>query len=194
MRRRGFKNVCVCGFTRDCMQQVQKKYFPSSPMKLQLLAACAVPTEAIYEATIHTEGLIRLDNSARCIQRQWRSYLQARGPGYRTRICKFYMRQGCRRGVHCTFAHGSHDVRENFDHSNHDVPEKNTSPSPIDDDIYDLRSFQLACCILVRRWWFGGPTSSKIQYISICILVVIEHLFLNSTWVRSFLLLFAHCT
>ena len=132
MRRGGFKNVCLCGFTRDCMQKGQKLLFPSSPMKLQLLAACAVPKEAIHEATIHTEGLIRLDNSARCIQRQWRSYLQARGPGYRTRICKFYMRQGCRRGVHCTFAHGSHDVRENFDHINHDVREKNTSPSPID--------------------------------------------------------------
>ena len=124
MRRGGFKNVCLCGFTRDCMQKGQKLLFPSSPMKLQLLAACAVPKKAIHEATIHTEGLIRLDNSARCIQRQWRSYLQARGPGYRTRICKFYMRQGCRRGVHCTFAHGSHDVRENFDHINHDVREK----------------------------------------------------------------------
>ena len=128
MRRGGFKNVCLCGFTRDCMQKGQKLLFPSSPMKLQLLAACAVPKKAIHEATIHTEGLIRLDNSARCIQRQWRSYLQARGPGYRTRICKFYMRQGCRRGVHCTFAHGSHDVRENFDYSKND-----TSPMPIDD-------------------------------------------------------------
>ena len=128
MRKKGLNNMCLCGFIRGYIQQVHNEYFPSAPMKLQLLAACAVPTEAIHEACIHTEGLIRLENSARCIQRQWRSYLQARGPGYRTRICKFYMPQGCRRGVHCTYAHGSHDVRENFDYSKND-----TSPMPIDD-------------------------------------------------------------
>lgn len=151
--RKGLRpnNVCLCGFIRGCMQQLKKKYFPSSPMKLQVLAAYAVPKEAIHEASIHTECLIRSKNSARCIQRQWRSYLQARGPYYRTRVCKFNMRGSCRRGVHCTFAHGNHDVRFFFDHSNHDVRKKNTGPTPVDDCISNLDEFLLSMQGSCRR-------------------------------------------
>lgn len=106
---------CLCKFIRAGMKKLKEKYFHESPMTLQLLAACAVPKGQILDPHPHREELLRLKNSAVRIQRRWRKHLLLRGPCYRTTLCRYYMgRNGCRNGVNCTFAHGTHDLRHNF--------------------------------------------------------------------------------
>lgn len=106
---------CLCKFIRAGMKELKKEYFHESPMTLQLLAACAVPKGQILDPHPHREELLRLKNSAVRIQRRWRKHLLSRGPRYRTTLCRYYMGgNGCRNGVNCTFAHGTHDLRHNF--------------------------------------------------------------------------------
>lgn len=104
------------------MKNVKEIHFPESPMKLQLLAACAAPLDhSLGTHPHHGEDLLRLQNSAIRIQRKWRYFLQSRGR-YRTMLCRYYMGSRCKNGVECTFAHGRHDLRHNF-------PRRNMLPS-----------------------------------------------------------------
>lgn len=109
----GERFECFCKEVRAVMKRRKTRHFPDSPMKLQLLAACAVSRNARLEACPHREELLRLKNSAVRIQRRWRAFLRARGY-FKTRLCKFHMGGGCRRGLDCTFAHGRDDLRYNF--------------------------------------------------------------------------------
>ncbi len=111
---------CLCGFIRAGMKELKKEYFHEFPMTLQLQAACAVPKGQILDPHPHREELLRLNNSAVRIQRRWRKHLLLRGPRYRATLCRYYMgRNGCRNGVNCTFAHGTHDLRHIFRQPSH---------------------------------------------------------------------------
>ena len=112
--RQGRRQVCWCANVRESMKKLKEEKFPDSPMPLQLLSAIAIPKENGLKPTYpYCEEVLCLRISAVRIQRKWRSFLQARGGNYRTRLCKFYP-HSCRKGVDCVFAHGRHDLRKSF--------------------------------------------------------------------------------
>lgn len=59
---------------QSLMKQIKETYLPESPLKLQLLAACALPPEMELGSHPHCEEMLRLKNSAKRIQRKWRSW------------------------------------------------------------------------------------------------------------------------
>ena len=115
---------CLCGFIRKALQELQIRHFPEGPLSLALASVCSVPIGA--DLSVHPVGelVTQLRRAAKIIQRKWRAHLQARGPAYRIRLCRFYMDRGgvCRHEVNCTFAHGHHDLRPRF--GNHSDQER----------------------------------------------------------------------
>ena len=108
------RGACHCGIIRFYLQNLQAQFLPPRQLSLEFLAACAVPYSPSLIIHPLGETAIALRAAAIKVQRRWRAFLNTRGPQYRTALCRYYRQGRCSRGVHCTFAHGEHDLRQSF--------------------------------------------------------------------------------
>ncbi len=78
-KRNKMRSNCLCKEIRANMKGFKAEYFNESPMSLQLLAACAVPKDQMMDPhPYYLEELLRLNYSAKRIQRRWRKFVHSR--------------------------------------------------------------------------------------------------------------------